>query len=101
VLSRADRTALIWLRFHWGQEYAVNLCGSVWTAMPLSDPWLVLSEPTAARLQATMFLDAAARRMRSGATAARWASFTSPTPEQDGPPSQAGGDAAPQRVTPG
>jgi hypothetical protein len=95
VLSREDHTALIWLRFHWGQEYAVNLHGSVWTAMPLSDPWLVLSEPTAARLRATMFLDAAARRMRSGATAARWASFTSPAPEQDSPPPQADGHTAP------
>jgi hypothetical protein len=78
VLSAEDRTTLIWLRFHWGEEYAVNLQGSVWAAVPLSDPWLVLSEPTAARLRAAMFLDAASRRIRSGATAARWASFTSP-----------------------
>jgi len=79
VLSAADRRTLIWLRFHWGEEYAVNLHGFIWTAVPLLDPWLVLSEPTAARLRAAMFLDAATRRIRSGATAARWASFTTPT----------------------
>jgi hypothetical protein len=84
VLSAGDRRTLIWLRFHWGEEYAVNLQGSIWTAVPLTDPWLVLSEPTAARLRAAMFLDAASRRMQSGATAARWASFTTPTPEDRG-----------------
>jgi hypothetical protein len=80
MLSAEDRTTLIWLRFHWGEEYAVNLQGSIWTAVPLSDPWL-LSEPTPARLRAAMVLDAASRRIRSGATAARWASFITPTPE--------------------
>jgi hypothetical protein len=87
VLSAEDRRTLIWLRYHWGQEYAVNLDGSIWTAVPVSAPWLALSEPTAARLRATMFLDAASRRMISGATAARWASFTTSTPEDHrGPP---------------
>jgi hypothetical protein len=56
VPSAEDRETLTWLRFHWGQEYAVNLQGSVWTAIPALDPELVLSEPTAARLRAAMYL---------------------------------------------
>jgi hypothetical protein len=72
VLSSEDRKTLIWLRFHWGEEYAVNLQGSIWTAVPRLNPEMVLSEPTAARLRAAMYLDAAGRRIRAGATAARW-----------------------------
>jgi hypothetical protein len=78
MLSAGDRRELIWLRYHWGEEYALNCDGTIWTAIPATDPWLVLSEPTAAKLRAAMYLDAAARRMRSGATAARWAHFSDP-----------------------
>ena len=78
MLNARDRDTLTWLRWHWGQEYAVNCDGTIWTAIPALGPDIVLSEPTAARLRAAMYLDAAGRRMRSGATAQRWAHFSAP-----------------------
>lgn len=83
MLSANDRDTLTWLRWHWGQEYAVNCDGTIWTAIPALQPDIVLSEPTAAGLRAAMYLDAASRRMRSGATAQRWARFSTPA---DQPP---------------
>jgi hypothetical protein len=79
MLSAGDRETLTWLRFRWGGEYALNCDGSIWTAIPALDPQMVLSEPTPAKLRAAMYLDAAYRRMRSGATAQRWAQFCSPS----------------------
>jgi hypothetical protein len=81
MLTRKDRDALAWLRWRWGAEYAVNCDGTIWTALPALAPGLVLSEPAATRLKATIYLDAACRWMRSGATAERWAHFTA-SPEQ-------------------
>ena len=69
MLNAQDRDTLTWLRWDWDQEYAVNCDGTIWTAIPALQPELVLPEPTAARLRAAMYLDAAGRRMRSGATA--------------------------------
>jgi hypothetical protein len=73
MLDRQDQTTLIHLRWHWEQAYAINCDGTTWTAIPAAAPYEVLSATSGMELRTLMQNDYAARAMRSGATAARWA----------------------------
>jgi len=73
MLCKDDQTTLNSLRWHWEQAYAVNCDGTVWTAIPAAAPETVLTAATGMELRTAMQHDYAARAMRSGITAARWA----------------------------
>jgi hypothetical protein len=73
MLSKDDQTTLNSLRWHWEQAYAVNCDGETWTAIPAAAPETVLTAATGKELRTVMQHDYAARAMRSGATATRWA----------------------------
>ncbi len=72
-----DQAALTRLRWHWDGAYAVNCDGGSWTAIPAAAPEAVLTAGTAMELRTLMQDDYAARAIATGATAARWAGFSS------------------------
>ncbi len=78
MLGWKDQAALDALRWHWDKFYAVNCDddGS-WTAIPAAAPEAVLTAGSATELRTLMQHDYAARAIRAGATAARWAGFSS------------------------
>jgi hypothetical protein len=73
MLEKDAQTTLNMLRWHWEQAYAVNCDGPTWTAIPAAAPEVVLSAGTGMELRTLMQHDYAARAIRCGATAARWA----------------------------
>ena len=73
MLDREDQTTLNRLRWHWEKAYAINCDGETWSAIPAAAPDTVLSAVTGMELRTLMQNDYAARAMRSGATALRWA----------------------------
>ncbi len=77
MLGTDAQTTLNILRWHWEQAYAVNCDGKTWTAIPAAAPETVLTAATGMELRALMQNDYAARAMRAGTTAARWAGFSS------------------------
>ena len=77
MLDKEQQTMLNALRWHWEKFYAVNCDGSAWTAIPAAAPEAVLTASSATELRTAMQNDYAARAMRTGATAARWAGFSS------------------------
>jgi hypothetical protein len=77
MLDREDQTRLTHLRWHWDRAYVINCEGKIWTAIPAADPDLVLAANSAMELRTAMQHDYAARAMRTKATAARWAGFSS------------------------
>ncbi len=77
MLDAETQTALNMLRWHWEESYAINSDGKIWTAIPAAAPEVVLTEGTAMELRTAMQHDYAARAMRAGTTAARWAGFSS------------------------
>lgn len=77
MLDGETQTALNALRWHWEQAYAINCDGHGWTAIPVAEPAAVLTAGSATELRTAMQHDYAARAMRSRATAARWAGFSS------------------------
>jgi hypothetical protein len=77
MLSQEDQTSLNALRWHWEKSYAVNCDSRAWTAIPAAAPDAVLTASSAFELRTLMQNDYAARAMRTGATAIRWAGFSS------------------------
>lgn len=77
MLSQEDQTSLNMLRWHWEKFYAVNYDGGTWTAIPAAAPEAVLTADSAMDLRTLMQNDYAARAIRAGATAIRWAGFSS------------------------
>ena len=72
-----DQAALARLRWHWDKVYAVSYDDGSWTAVPAAAPEAVLTAGTAMELRTLMQHDYAARAIAAGATAARWAGFSS------------------------
>ncbi len=73
MLDREDQTTLNRLRWHWEMAYTINCDGETWSAIPAAGPDTVLTAATGMELRTLMQNDYAARAMRSGATALRWA----------------------------
>lgn len=73
MLDKDEQSMLNNLRWHWERAYAINRDGVTWTAIPAAAPDAVLSAKTGMELRTAMQNDYAARALRSGATAARWA----------------------------
>lgn len=77
MLGKEDQTSLNVLRWHWEKLYAVNCDRSIWSAIPAAAPEAVLTANSPVELRTLMQNHNAARAMRTGATAARWAGFSS------------------------
>ena len=77
MLSEEDQTSLNVLRWHWEKFYAVNYDGCTWTAIPAAAPEAALTAGSATELRTLMQNDYAARAIRAGVTAIRWAGFSS------------------------
>ena len=73
MLGKDQQTTLNMLRWHWEKAYAINCDGETWSAIPAAAPEAVLTANSGMGLRTLMQNDHAARAMRAGATAARWA----------------------------
>jgi hypothetical protein len=67
-LDKEQKTALVRLRWHWDESYAVNCDGDTWTAIPVAEPLAVLTASTAAELRTAMQNDYAERASASRAS---------------------------------
>jgi len=77
MLDQETQQALFDLRCHWQDAYYITYSDGAWNASPFIDRDTVLTAGSPAELRTRMQNDYAARAMASGATAARWAGYSS------------------------
>jgi hypothetical protein len=77
MLDQETQQALFDLRCHWQDAYYITCLDGAWNASPFIDRDTVLTADSPIELRAKMQNDYASRAMKSGATAARWAGYSS------------------------
>jgi hypothetical protein len=67
MLDRETQTMLNDLRWHWDDAYKINCREGVWLAVPLSDPFAIISRDSHAELREAIRQDYAERAGRRSA----------------------------------